>query len=145
VFFVMTQCICAPKYRQYFLYDGLPWHNGGVFPITLAGKGVEGLYWYFQHARENLRVEYPELGRVQSADGMLVPDELWELVVSQYNGFLAGEPLSEAGKMYLGMMQGHGTANTGLGSLMPLVSLIVLTRNQASYVVYRLNVVSKHV
>ena len=50
VFCVMTQCVCAPDYCQYFMYDGLPRQHGGTFPISSAGQGVEGLYRYFQHA-----------------------------------------------------------------------------------------------
>ena len=44
IFCVMTQCVCDPKYRQYFVYDRLPRKSGGVFPITPADQGVEGLY-----------------------------------------------------------------------------------------------------
>ena len=47
--------------------------------------------------------------------------------------------------MYLGMMRKYGTPNTGLGCLMPAVSPMVVTRNQAGYVTDRLRVVSQFV
>ena len=80
-----------------------------------------------------------------STDGMLVPDELWNPVVSQYNGFLTGEPLSKEGQIYIGMMRAHGTSNAGLGSLMPAVSPMVVTRNRDGYVVDWLKVVNEDV
>ena len=76
---------------------------------------------------------------------MLVPNALWDPVVSQYSGFLTGEPLLEGGHMYLVVIRAHRNANSGLGSLMPLVSTMMLTRNQADYGVYRLNVVNEYV
>ena len=113
--------------------------------MSSTGQGVEGLYQYFQHDGEHLRVEYPELSRMQFADGILVPDELWEPILSQYSGFLAGETLSEVVQTYLGIMRPQGTANARLGSLMPLVSPIVVTRNRAGYVIDRLIVVNEYV
>ena len=76
---------------------------------------------------------------------MLVPNALWDPVVSQYSGFLAGEPLLEGGQMYLVVIRALRNANSGLGSLMPLVSTMMLTRNQADYGVDRLNVVNEYV
>ena len=145
VFCVMTQCGCDPKYRQYFVYDGLPRSNGGVYPISSAGQGVEGLYRYFQHAGEHLRVEYPALGRMQSADGMFIPDELWNPVVGQFSGFPRGNPISEEGQMNLGMMRDFGTSDTGIGCLMPAVTPMLITRNRAGYVTDRLRVVGQEV
>jgi hypothetical protein len=145
IFFVMTQCVCDPKYRQYSVYDGLPRENVGVFPISSAGQGVEGLYRYFQHAGDHLRNEYPALGRIQSADGMFVPEELWNPVVGQFSGFPHGDPISEEGQMNLGMMRNFGSPDTGIGCLMPAVTPMLVTRNRAGYVTDRLRVVALNI